>query len=73
MGVEGLTKTIITTYEPDNSLKKGYLAIFGEIFNELKKNRWLTYQLFKRDFLTIYKQSYGHLSYHLSVLALLLC
>ena len=58
MGVEGLTETIITTYEPDNSLKKGYLAIFGEIFNELKKNRWLTYQLFKRDFLTIYKQSF---------------
>lgn len=49
---------IITTYEPDNSLKKGYLSIFGEIFNELKKNRWLTYQLFKRDFLTIYKQSF---------------
>jgi lipopolysaccharide transport system permease protein len=46
----------ITTYEPDNSLKKGYLSIFSEIFNELKKNRWLTYQLFKRDFLTIYKQ-----------------
>lgn len=52
-----MTETI-TTYEPDNSLKKGYLSIFGEIFNELKKNRWLTYQLFKRDFLTIYKQSF---------------
>jgi lipopolysaccharide transport system permease protein len=48
---------IITTYEPDNSLKKGYLSIFKEIFNELKKNQWLTYQLFKRDFLTGYKQS----------------
>jgi lipopolysaccharide transport system permease protein len=47
----------ITTYEPDNSLKKGYLSIFIEIFNELKKNRWLTYQLFKRDFLAAYKQS----------------
>ncbi len=49
---------IITTYEPDNSLKKGYLSIFGEIFNELRKNRWLTYQLFKRDFFAIYKQSF---------------
>jgi len=49
---------IITTYEPDNSLKKGYLSIFGEMFNELKKNRWLTYQLFKRDFFAIYKQSF---------------
>jgi lipopolysaccharide transport system permease protein len=48
----------ITTYEPDNSLKKGYLYIFKEIFNELRKNRWLTYQLFKRDFLAVYKQSF---------------
>jgi lipopolysaccharide transport system permease protein len=47
----------VITYEPDNSLKKGYLSIFREIFSELKKNRWLTYQLFKRDFLTMYKQS----------------
>ncbi len=48
----------ITTYEPDNSLKKGYLYIFKEIFNELRKNRWLTYQLFKRDFFATYKQSF---------------
>jgi lipopolysaccharide transport system permease protein len=48
----------ITTYEPDNSLRKGYRFIFGEIFNELKKNRWLIFQLFKRDFFTIYKQSF---------------
>jgi len=46
------------TYEPDNSLKKGYLSLFREIFNELKNNRWLTYQLFKRDFLAVYKQSF---------------
>lgn len=52
-----MTETIIT-YEPDNSLKKGYLSIFSEIFTELKKNRWLTYQLFKRDFFAIYKQSF---------------
>ena len=52
-----MTETI-TTYEPDNSLKKGYLSIFSEIFNELKENRWLTYQLFKRDFFAIYKQSF---------------
>ncbi len=48
----------IVTYEPDNSLKKGYLSIFSEIFNELKRNRWLTYQLFRRDFFAIYKQSF---------------
>ncbi len=48
----------VVTYEPDNSLKKGYLSIFKEIFNELKSNQWLCYQLFKRDFLTLYKQSF---------------
>lgn len=52
------TQNLVTTYEPDNFLKKGYLAIFSEIFNELKKNKWLTYQLFKRDFSTMYKQSF---------------
>ena len=46
-----------TTYEPDNSLKKGYFLILREIYDELKKNKWLIYQLFKRDFLTIYRQS----------------
>ncbi len=49
---------VIKTYEPDNSLKKGYLSIFKEIFDEIKKNRWLTYQLFKRDFFAMYKQSF---------------
>lgn len=49
---------IITTYEPDNSLKKGYFSIFREIYSELKKNRWLTYQFFKRDFFAMYKQSF---------------
>ena len=52
-----MSKTL-TTYEPDNSLKKGYLSIFTEIISEFRKNRWLTFQLFKRDFLTIYKQSF---------------
>jgi len=50
-------KETITTYEPDNLLRKGYLSIFSQIFLELKQNRWLTYQLFKRDFLSTYKQS----------------
>jgi len=49
----------VTTYEPDNSLKKGYLLIFGEIFNDIRKNRWLTYQLFRREFFTLYKQSFA--------------
>jgi len=55
--VKQMTETI-TTYEPDNSLKKGYISIFRSIFDEVKKNRWLTYQLFKRDFFAVYKQSF---------------
>lgn len=47
----------VTTYEPDNSLRKGYLSVFGEIVTELRENRWLMYQLFRRDFLALYKQS----------------
>jgi lipopolysaccharide transport system permease protein len=47
----------VTTYEPDNSLKKGYLRMFREIIDEIKKNRWLIYQLFRRDFFTTYGQS----------------
>ena len=49
---------IVTIYEPDNSIKKGFLPIFSQIFIELKQNKWLTYQLFKRDFLSAYKQSF---------------
>ncbi|MFX0125399.1 MAG: hypothetical protein ACFFAE_17350 [Candidatus Hodarchaeota archaeon] len=52
-----MTETI-TTYEPDNTLKKGYLNIFKEIFNEIKENWRFTYQLFKKDFLSIYRQSF---------------
>lgn len=47
----------IVTYEPDNSIKKGYFAMFTEIFSEIKRNRWLTWQIFKRDFFGAYKQS----------------
>jgi len=48
---------IINTYEPDNSIKKGYIALWQEIFRELRQSRWLIYQLFKRDFFAVYKQS----------------
>src|SRR5665647_221374 len=46
------------TYEPDNSLKKGYASLFGEIINEISNNRWLIFQLFKKDFIALYKQSF---------------
>lgn len=48
----------ITTYEPDNVLKHGYLHIFREIFSEIIRNRWLMFQLFKRDLFALYKQSF---------------
>ncbi len=61
--IPGLTgaktiNTAITTYEPDNSIKKGYVSLLNEIIDELVRNKWLTYQLFKRDFFAIYRQSF---------------
>ena len=53
-----MTETDFTTYEPDNSLKKGYRSLFSEIFSELNRSRWLIFQLFKKDFVALYKQSF---------------
>ena len=53
-----MTTTDCTVYEPDNSLKKGYRSLFSEIFSELNKSRWLIFQLFKKDFVALYKQSF---------------
>jgi lipopolysaccharide transport system permease protein len=47
----------ITTYEPDNSIRRGYVSGLRDIGRELVRTRWLTYQLFKRDFLAMYKQA----------------
>lgn len=49
---------MVVTYEPDNSLKKGYFQLLAEICAEIKSNRWLTYQLFRRSFFSMYKQSF---------------
>ena len=48
----------ITTYEPDNSIKQGYLGIFKEMAQEVREGKWLTRQLFVRDFKAMYKQSF---------------
>jgi len=56
-------KELITTYEPDNSLRKGYINIFKEIVKETIHNRWLTWQLFRRNFFTMYKQSLAGLAW----------
>jgi lipopolysaccharide transport system permease protein len=47
----------IKIYESDNSIKFGYVGLFREILEEIYQNRWLTYQLFRRDFFALYKQS----------------
>ncbi|MEN8153009.1 MAG: ABC transporter permease [Acidobacteriota bacterium] len=47
----------IKVYTPDNALQNGYFFIIREIFAELKNNKWLILQLFKRDLLSVYKQS----------------
>jgi lipopolysaccharide transport system permease protein len=49
---------ILRTYEPDSLIKKGWISCLEEILRELRANRWLTYQLFKRDFLAFYRQSF---------------
>lgn len=47
----------VVSYEPDNSLRRGFFSLVGDIGRELVDNRWLTYQLFKRDMFAFYKQS----------------
>jgi lipopolysaccharide transport system permease protein len=47
----------LTSYEPDNSLKKGHFSVFKEIYDEINRSRWLIYQLFRREFYTTYVQS----------------
>lgn len=49
---------ILVTYEPDNSLRRGYFSLFKEIVFEIFNNKWLTFQLFKRDVCSLYKQSF---------------
>ncbi len=48
----------VISYKPDNSIKNGYFGVFVEIAREIKKSHWLILQLFKRDLLATYKQSF---------------
>jgi ABC-type polysaccharide/polyol phosphate export permease len=47
----------VTSYLPDNSLRNGYLSLLRDIVVEIVSTRWLTYQLFRRDLFSFYKQS----------------
>lgn len=53
----------VITYEPDNCLKHGYFRVLPEILRELWANRWLSYQIFRRDFTAGFKQSFGGFAY----------
>ncbi len=46
-----------TAYFPDRSIKQGYLSLFKEMVSEIINSRWLTFQLFKRNFSATYRQS----------------
>ncbi len=46
-----------TVYYPDKTIKQGYLSLFKEMAGEVKKSRWLTWQLFLRNFNALYRQS----------------
>ncbi|MFC2058770.1 ABC transporter permease [Chloroflexota bacterium] len=48
-------KTVV--YFPDKMIKQGYISIFRDIFAELNKSQWLIYQLIKRNYSALYKQS----------------
>lgn len=52
-----MPKTFVI-YTPDNSIKKGYFNLLREIVDEIRWNKYLTYQLFRRDFFAMYKQSF---------------
>lgn len=45
------------SYYPDNCLRKNIFGFFADIIGEIHQNKWLTYQLFKRDLNALYKQS----------------
>jgi lipopolysaccharide transport system permease protein len=47
----------VTVYFPDKSIKQGYPSLFKEMFRELINSRWLTRQLFIRNFSALYRQS----------------
>lgn len=47
----------IVIYEPDHSIKQGYITLWKENFQDLKENLWLIRQLFVREFKGQYSQS----------------
>ena len=63
-----MKEALLKIYQPDNSLRQGYISVFKELVRDVIDNRWLTWQLFKRDFFAMHKQdrqSRGKLGQHL--------
>lgn len=48
-------KTVV--YFPDKSIRQGYASLFREMYREAVDSRWLTWQLFRRNFSATYRQS----------------
>jgi lipopolysaccharide transport system permease protein len=44
-------------YEPERSIKQGYIALWKEIITDARESKWLIRQLFIRDFKAMYSQS----------------
>lgn len=63
--MSGAEKSV--TYYPDNALRKGYAALIRDIIAELRANRWLMWQLARRDMLALYKQSFAGIIWTLIV------
>jgi len=55
--LESAALTPTCVYVPDNELRRGFFAIFQSIATEIRKNGWLIWQLFRRDFIVQYRQS----------------
>jgi len=49
---------MVTVYVPDRAIRQGFVRMLRDIIHEFYQNRWLMAQLFKREVLTIYKQSF---------------
>ncbi|MFC2051137.1 ABC transporter permease [Chloroflexota bacterium] len=47
----------VTVYFPDRSIKQGYPSLFKEMVGDVINTKWLTWQLFKRNFSALYRQS----------------
>src|SRR4030042_1253111 len=53
-----MNKEIITIYEPNQRLKLGWFRIWIIMIKNIIASRDLIAQLFKRDFLAVYKKSF---------------